>query len=296
MKNSTQQYTKTVNLTPNLAKQLLSNVYEGQRKLSNTDAEKMARDIKSGRWNNDMFWNEPLAINPDGALMNGQHRCKAVIIAQKPIKVDIRYNVPTDNFKDMDGGKSRTAQQFVTCSRPSIAVSIARFAIPMENGLTVSYALGGYVDSATRTGASRKEILEYIDNNEDEISYAATMADQLYYSFKGGSKSGIARAIWLISRSASEYGSAIEKIESFRDDIRRDSPKSPSVASAKQYAFTSLLNASKQNLRLREEFWFYLILAMWDAYGTRKLRINRKDTEVARDKYKSATLKDFRHL
>ena len=57
------QYTKTVTLTPYLAKRLLDSNYENQRRLNRGKAESMARDIEGGRWNNNIAWADPFGCN-----------------------------------------------------------------------------------------------------------------------------------------------------------------------------------------------------------------------------------------
>lgn len=280
------QYTKTVTLTPYLAKRLLDSNYENQRRLNRGKAESMARDIEGGRWNNNIAWADPFMLTPDGKLMNGQHRCMAVIIADKSIYVDMRYNVPEDYFKDIDNGTSRTVTQFVKTKNASIVSSVAKFANCIELSQPLPSAMIGRVQSNTATNvvAGRAELLEYIENNKEDLEFVAQQAQRFISALKGGSKAMVGNALWLISYLDRPVDTSTGVL-SFVDDVCREIPTHPAIASGKNYALSKQLSAIRERTRLSPSFWVGLTLAMYDAYFTRKIKISKTDIDKALNKY-----------
>lgn len=282
-----EQYTKTITLTPHLAGKLLASNYENQRTLGVNKAEAMARDIRGGRWNNKIAWADPLMLTPGGKLMNGQHRCKAVILADKPITVDVRYNVPEEYFTNIDNGRSRDATQFIKTKNASIVGSVAKFANCIELGRSLTHAINGRVADAygnRPVSASRSELLEYINNNTSELEQIAAKAQKIVKAFQGGSKAMVASALWLISYIDRPLDTTA-LIERFAEDVCRNTPTHPAIVSGKNYALSRQLAAARDNVRLNSEFWLGLTLAMYDAFGTRKTKLVKGDIDKALKKY-----------
>lgn len=67
--------------------------------------EEYARDIENGRWE---INGETIKINKAGQMIDGQHRCKAVVSAAKPIWVFVVYDVEDAVSGTIDTGKKRT--------------------------------------------------------------------------------------------------------------------------------------------------------------------------------------------
>jgi len=91
-----------VTLTPKLAAEWKATVKpDAQRKYRDHHALKLARAIERGEWtrNNDMFM-----FDKDGALVNGQHRCGAVMKANKSIVVTVAYDCTEDEIMHADQG------------------------------------------------------------------------------------------------------------------------------------------------------------------------------------------------
>lgn len=61
-----------------------------------------------GQW---QVTHQPIAIDPDGALIDGQHRLSAVVAAGIPVRMLVAYNVPRDTFAVIDSGVARSTSQ-----------------------------------------------------------------------------------------------------------------------------------------------------------------------------------------
>lgn len=92
------------------AKRLLTMVEESlQRKLNIDTVNKYKRDILNGDWHNNGC---VMRVSNTGKLIDGQHRCHAVVEAQKPIPcmVILITNISEDAIHKIDRGKSRTTK------------------------------------------------------------------------------------------------------------------------------------------------------------------------------------------
>ena len=80
------------------------------RKISITTVDKYARDIGGGSW---AFNGEPIIISADGFLNDGQHRCEAVIAAQKSIQVVLVIGTDRESRLTIDQGRNRLAGDYL---------------------------------------------------------------------------------------------------------------------------------------------------------------------------------------
>jgi hypothetical protein len=63
-----------------------------------------ARAMRSGKWS---VTNQGLGIGVDGRMIDGQHRCQAVVMAGVPVEMMVTFNLPESARPDIDGGKPR---------------------------------------------------------------------------------------------------------------------------------------------------------------------------------------------
>jgi hypothetical protein len=93
-----------ITLTPDLAKLYLST--QGRnRPLTSTRVDRLAQDILDGNW---QLNGQPLVFTKDWRMIDGQHRCKAVIRAGKSIQILAVVGVEEGTAFDI-GGKARAA-------------------------------------------------------------------------------------------------------------------------------------------------------------------------------------------
>lgn len=94
-----------VELTPKMAAELLAR-NPGNRNLSEKRARALAEEIKRGGW---VFNGQPIIVDEDGNLLDGQHRCQAVVMAGKSVLVMIVRGVARKAFATIDSGRARSA-------------------------------------------------------------------------------------------------------------------------------------------------------------------------------------------
>lgn len=95
----------TIKLTVELATEFLDRKYELQRRVNKKTLRKYERIVQAGKWRYD---GHPIIFDWNGFLLDGQHRCLAVINTGVPIdKVDVTYGIDPDAYKTMDSGIPR---------------------------------------------------------------------------------------------------------------------------------------------------------------------------------------------
>jgi len=104
--------TKIEEITPIIAKNLLAK-NPNNRKLNENWALRLAVDIDEGKW---ALNGETIIIDTDGNVLDGQHRLRAVVIADKSIMVNVARNVLAETKTTIDIGKSRTLADILTLS------------------------------------------------------------------------------------------------------------------------------------------------------------------------------------
>lgn len=273
---------KTIKLTPELAKQFLCNVYEGQRKLIPSYMRQLARDMKAERWRPETGQFHPLMLSAEGKLLEGQHRCHAVVESGKTIMTDILINVPEELFRYIDGGKPRMLSQFVNTKNANTVSALSKYANAIECGTPIASAISGRVETEDHINvrASNIELLEYIDNHIEVLENCAYEARRIYEALgNGGSKAMFANALWTISYVSNHEIS--RDIDKFVDEIVSDSPTHPAIAKGKSLAVKKLVEQLRNASRVKSEFWMYWLLAMYKAYGSQKKTLTLADVNAA---------------
>lgn len=103
-------FSEVVNLTPGLATVLLAN-NEKNRPVSETNLDRIKRDLESGNW---QFNGATIVVSKDGKLNDGQHRCRAVIETNIPIRIVMVFGVDRESRMTLDQGVARTVGNFLS--------------------------------------------------------------------------------------------------------------------------------------------------------------------------------------
>jgi hypothetical protein len=98
-----QMYAEIVTITPEMAAQWLD-LNSHNRGLRQQFIERLAAAIKRGEW---ITNGETIKVNKK-SLVDGQHRLWAIVLAEKPVKALVAYNVPDSAQETVDTGIKRT--------------------------------------------------------------------------------------------------------------------------------------------------------------------------------------------
>jgi len=96
--------TKVITVTPAMAKQFLDNMVKN-RPVTKANVDYFIHSIQSGQY---AMTGQPIIFSPGGKLLDGQHRCLAVIKTDTAIQVLAVYGIAEEMFTKLDKGRPRT--------------------------------------------------------------------------------------------------------------------------------------------------------------------------------------------
>jgi hypothetical protein len=139
-----------VNLTPTLAEKWLGQ-NRGNRNMRTAKVKAFSRDMRNGAWGTD---GSPYRFDWNGALMDGQHRCAAVIEAGATVRALVIRGLDPATREVMDTGTKRTpadALHFAGFEKDNnVTAAVAKIAIGRENGY-LRTAFAGTAPNVTNT-------------------------------------------------------------------------------------------------------------------------------------------------
>jgi len=100
-----------VKVTPELAREWLDTVIDGQRKVSPYRVRRYAEIMKRDEWE---LTHQPIAFDRDGRLMDGSHRLSAVVLADVAAEFMVAFEADRQTFEVIDTGYVRTAGAFIS--------------------------------------------------------------------------------------------------------------------------------------------------------------------------------------
>ncbi|HET6915311.1 MAG TPA: hypothetical protein VFH56_04410 [Acidimicrobiales bacterium] len=122
-----------VEVTPRLAEEWLAG-NTVNRKVRPDAVNQYAADMIAGRWT---ISESAICFSPDGELLNGQHRLRAVIQSGATICMLVMRNVPIESMSNMDAGRKRTtadALGFDGESSPHLLAAATKLALLYTDG------------------------------------------------------------------------------------------------------------------------------------------------------------------
>lgn len=120
-------------LTPSDAEKLLLNsTGQRQRAMNARRVSSLARAIRDGQWK---ITHQPIAIDPGGVLVDGQHRVAAIAQAGLNVEVLVARDVDPGTFDVIDTGSSRTPAatlQIAGYANTTVLAAAARYAMTYQ--------------------------------------------------------------------------------------------------------------------------------------------------------------------
>jgi len=98
-------YSKFTTVSPAEATLWLDTKNAHNRPISQSTVDRYAQEIKAGRW---VHNGSAIVFSDTGQMLNGQHRCKAIIAANKSIETLIVWGVKDSAFDTIDDGNKRS--------------------------------------------------------------------------------------------------------------------------------------------------------------------------------------------
>lgn len=130
--------------------EFLLGLSRGNRTESSLVIDKYRRDILAGHW---VLTHQGLGIDAKGSLVDGHHRMRAVIAANKPIRTMVTFGLPAKAIEGADMGRARSIAAQLRLrdgqTPPTLLIAAVRMAMMLESdirGLQCAYSLGEIKD------------------------------------------------------------------------------------------------------------------------------------------------------
>lgn len=140
-------------IDPEDAKLLLAR-NPANRRIDPRYVAQLAESLRAGGWK---FNGEPIIVDAEGMLADGQHRLAAIVSTGISARTLVVVGIPTQARDTIDGGRKRTAAnvlQMEGVGNASYAAAAAGYALRIERGLMGT--TGGHVN------LSREQIVDYV--------------------------------------------------------------------------------------------------------------------------------------
>lgn len=141
MAKPTEHHDGWMKIDPTTARQLLLRNSLDQRKIKPSVVHRYAQDMKAGLWQKNA---EPIHINKEGYLCNGQHRLQAIIEANVTVEIYVIYDVDATIFdtgyKRNPGDQLRMSGVELPTTASAAAKIVAGAFRPIGSGLYSKYA------------------------------------------------------------------------------------------------------------------------------------------------------------
>lgn len=276
-----------IELTPNMAEYFLSRNYDEQRRINYNWVETISNDIREGRWNPNIP-NSAIVFSKRGDMLDGQHRCLAVVKANMPVRTYAIYDVDESSFGDIDNGISRTARDFMKCKNSNTVASIATTAVCIEEGALIRDAIRGVIKQ-THNGnvkvdlrPSREQILSYYNHNHEYLEQVASYASSIYTSTKTGGKAAYARALLFIDYVEGDSSMA----QLFFEDVKAGMQTTQATSQLVKKLMQMDIDRKVKRVRVTHDEQIATILAAYEKFKSGK-SFTRADVRKALDLWNS---------
>lgn len=223
-------------LTPELAEKWLGRNH-GNRNLRGGKLNVYTRDMRNGHW---LFTGDTIKFDWDGRMIDGQHRCEAVIASGETIDVLVVRGLDPRVQDVLDVNAARSIADALRFNGYDKYVSIMASAAPIAMARAEGYL--STADATAQPSITHSEALEWIAENPSIVN-AAALASETYKSLDT-LPSSLAYAIWRLQQidgpaATSFFTTAsqmmtngpgdprhtlVKKLRSFRDEGVRNRP------------------------------------------------------------------------
>ena len=155
---------KIVEVTPDMAKKFLSNA-RPNRNISNLTVSRYASDIKNGKWDTNP---QGIAFDVNGEMIDGSHRCLAIIKAEIPVTMMITTGWPVTANKHIDQHYQRNASAAIQISYDADAQWLAK-----KDNMSTVKAVIEIVAGNTKVKPSIDAIIDIGESMKGEVMFVA---------------------------------------------------------------------------------------------------------------------------
>jgi hypothetical protein len=170
-----------------------------QRSMTARRVQQYASQMVRGQWR---VTHQAIAIDPEGVLIDGQHRLAAVVLSRQTVRMPVAFDVPRESFDVLDTGFARTTASILHIAGVGDANALAAAArnLLMYREIDGTRRAPG---ADIRNQFSSRDVLDFVESDEGQVLRANLyVARQIAASLsKYGTRSWIAAALTLIDVS-----------------------------------------------------------------------------------------------
>ncbi len=252
-----------VRFTPAIAKRLLK-MNVANRDVKIRGAKQIVEDQKTGSWNNENP--DPIVIDCDGRLQNGQHRLLGVVETGVPIVALVVLGVSPSVMETLDTGTGRSLKDTLTIENriygaghknmnylPGCIVACFRFA---ERG---ALSQGG---GAVYT---RSQLLSFYRENRPWIERLVSWAISTHKKMPATASVTVVRRLCAFRFALESSGAQMDDMEMFFSMLIEEQEASPAVKTLRKRLQALQLECNRKR-RPSEDLVMALIVKGWNFY------------------------------
>lgn len=221
-----------IKITPSKAEEFLQHNLPQNRVIRTLVVDKYAKDMKNGLWNERVSIDQdPIIISDDNFLINGQHRCKAIIKSGCTINSMVVFGADKEIYKYLDNGAVRSAKDYISHKNANAMAAQAKILFCLEQGETplISSAQGHLDSGKPPAQPSRNDIVDTAEKNEEYLDQIIKMGWKLGSPFS--SKNGAFQTALMII----DFVGNGDRIEDFVDDFSQPASDFKTNSAIKTY-------------------------------------------------------------
>lgn len=258
-------------MTPELAEELLKK-NKGNRKIK-TVKDFYSKQMKNGEWKEN---GEPIIIDKNGIIKDGQHRLIAVISSKHKYEVPIIYDVNPDVMDTIDTGTNRSLSDILQLNGflysthvASLTKAIIKYKSEASASFMVGGSSGGGLSVKGGTYVSNSNGLNYAIKHKEEMLELIQYSSRLYdkQSYKTFTVKEIAFMFYVISGydSVSEHRDFIKNVLGIR--IMEGTPTN--------WLYNKHLKARVDGDRLLSKWVKSAFIRVWNLYVDGNVPVSR---------------------
>lgn len=259
---NTQINAKLVKVTPEIAMQLLS-INVSNRPMNQKTVDYYSKQMKDGLWT---LSGQTISVSDKNTLLDGQHRCAAVIKSGCTINFLISYGVPYESFLNYDMLRTRGLSDVFAIENINNYVGISSI-LTKYNALKLNqlgtmgfntYNDGGGIDK--RIKFSTHQMLNLYNDNKILLQEIYTLSAQCYKKIKFYSKSQLGAIMFYLIKDKLHNEEIVYSF--FRQLIFNENVQNSSIYNLREKLIAGNIGNYKMVGRLK---YIYLVKC-WNAY------------------------------
>ena len=151
--------------TPAVAKAILETQNGGNRPIRKRTVDFLASEMTLGEWQPASA--DAICFDPQGNLINGQHRLSAVVQSGVTVSMLVGRNIPEEAFQVIDRGTKRSTgddlHKIGATNYNQIAAFVSNYLLACTHGSFDPYHITGHKRSQTKP----KRVIEFVKGNWD---------------------------------------------------------------------------------------------------------------------------------